>query len=70
MSGIENMVNSWLVEAPWVKVFKHTCDVLEDYVIYLLISVGTVCLSVRILTTLSAGDLVCVLIGETIKCYY
>jgi hypothetical protein len=40
-------------------VFKHTFDVIEDYVNYILVAVGGIALSVRLLTTLSTGDLVC-----------
>eukprot|EP00094_Tigriopus_californicus_P000663 TCALIF_00641-PA protein Name:"Similar to COL7A1 Collagen alpha-1(VII) chain (Homo sapiens)" AED:0.27 eAED:0.30 QI:0/0/0/0.33/1/1/3/0/786 len=60
---IESIANSWLAEPPWIKVFKHTFDVLEDYVSYTLVSVGAISLSVRLLTTLGTGDLMCILIG-------
>jgi hypothetical protein len=39
-------------------VFKHTFDVIVDYVTYILVAIGGVTLSVRLLTTLSTGDLV------------
>ncbi len=55
--GIEDVVTSWLSDPAWQKVFKHTLDVLEDYVSYILLSVGAVALSVKVLTTLSTGDL-------------
>ena len=45
--------------------FKHTFDVIEDYVCYVLVTVGAIALSVRLLTTLSSGDLVCIIIGVT-----
>ena len=57
MAGIEDVAKSWLVDQPWQKVFKHTLDVLEDYVSYILITVGALALSVRLLTTVSTGDL-------------
>ena len=38
---------------------------MEDYVSYVLIAVGTVALSVRLLTTLGSGDVTCILIGVT-----
>lgn len=60
---IESIAKSWLSEPPWIKVFKHTFDVLEDYVSYTLVSVGAISLSVRLLTTLGTGDLMCILIG-------
>ena len=44
------------------QVFKHTCDVIEDYVTYLLIATGTISLSVRLLTTLGTGDVQCILL--------
>ena len=37
MSGIEEVAKSWLLDPAWQKVFKHTVDVLEDYVSYLLV---------------------------------
>jgi hypothetical protein len=57
MSSIEAVAQNWLVDPPWQKVFKHTFNVLEDYVTYVLISVGAVSLSIRLLTTLATGDL-------------
>jgi len=54
--SIEEIASSWLVDPPWQKVFKHTLDVLEDYICYILISVGAIALSVKLLTTLSTGD--------------
>ena len=56
MSGIEDVAKSWLVDPAWQKVFKHTLDVLEDYVCYILITIGALTLSVRLLTTLNTGD--------------
>ena len=61
--SIGDVAKSWLIDPPWQKVFKHTFDVLEDYVSYILIAVGTIALSVRLLTTLGSGDLVCVIVG-------
>ena len=37
---------------------KRKFDVIEDYVTYMLIAVGGIALSVRLLTTLATGDLV------------
>lgn len=61
--SLEEVATSWLIDPAWQKVFKHTLDVLQDYVYYVLISVGAITLSVRLITTLSAGDLVCIIIG-------
>ena len=57
------MAKTWLADPQWIKVFKHTFDVLEDYVSYILITVGAISLSVRLLTTLGSGDLMCIIIG-------
>ena len=43
--------------------FKHTFDVFEDYVTILLVAVGAISLSVRLLTTLGTGDVQCVLLA-------
>ena len=56
--GLGDVAKSWLADPPWQKVFKHTFDVIEDYVNYILVAVGGIALSVRLLTTLSTGDLV------------
>ncbi len=61
------MAKSWLLDPAWQKVFKHTSDVLEDYVSYALVAVGAICLSVRLLTTLGTGDLVCIAIGVEVS---
>ena len=45
------------------QVFKNTWDVVEDYVSYVLIAVGAISLSVRLLTTLGTGDVSCLLVG-------
>ena len=37
MSGIEQIAKSWLSDPPWQKVFKHTVDVVEDYISYILV---------------------------------
>ena len=37
MSGIEEIAKSWLLDPQWQKVFKHTVDVVEDYISYLLV---------------------------------
>ena len=63
-SSLEEVARAWLVDPAWQKVFKHTVDVIEDYVAYILVAVGTIALSVRLLTTLGFGDLVCIIIGE------
>ena len=62
-SSIEDIARSWLLDPAWQKVFKHTFDILKDYVSYALVAVGAITLSVRLLTTLSSGDLVCIIIG-------
>ena len=63
-SSLEEVAKSWLVDPAWQKVFKHTFDVIEDYISYVLVAVGAISLSVRLLTTLSSGDLVCIIIGK------
>ena len=45
--------------------FKNTWDVIEDYVSYVLISVGAISLSVRLLTTLGTGDVSCIITGAS-----
>lgn len=62
-SSIEEVANNWLKDPSWQRVFKHTFDVIEDYVSYALVTVGTISLSVRLLTTLSSGDLMCIMVG-------
>ena len=37
MSGIEQIAKSWLSDPPWQKVFKHTVDVVADYISYILV---------------------------------
>ena len=37
MSGIEQIATSWLSDPPWIKVFKHTVDVVADYISYILV---------------------------------
>lgn len=61
--SLSEVAKNWLTDPSWQKVFKHTTDVLEDYVSYILVAVGTVALSVRLLSTLGTGDLVCVIMG-------
>ena len=56
--SLGDVAKSWLADPPWQRVFKHTFDVIEDYVTYMLIAVGGIALSVRLLTTLATGDLV------------
>ena len=38
---------------------------IEDYVSYILVAIGTIALSVRLLTTLGSGDVTCIIIGVT-----
>jgi hypothetical protein len=56
--SLGDVAKSWLADPPWQRVFKHTFDVIEDYVTYMLIAIGGIALSVRLLTTLATGDLV------------
>ncbi len=63
MAGLEEVAKTWLADPAWQKVFKHTCDVFEDYISYALVTVGAISLSVRLLTTLGSGDLVCIIVG-------
>lgn len=37
--GLGEVAKSWLADPPWQKVFKHTFDVIEDYVNYILVEV-------------------------------
>jgi hypothetical protein len=46
-------------------VFKHTFDVMQDYLANVLVAVGAIALSVRMLTSFSSGDLACFIIGIT-----
>ena len=47
-----------------IKVFKHTADVVEDYICYFLTAIGAIALSVRFLSSLGTGDLSCIIAGE------
>ena len=46
------------------QVFKHTADVVEDYICYFLTAIGAIALSVRFLSSLGTGDLSCIIAGE------
>ena len=46
------------------KVFKHTFDVIEDYLCYFLTGIGSIALAVRFLTSLGSGEVVCAIKGE------
>ena len=71
MSGtIENIAKKWLIEPGYTKVFKHTADVIRDYLCYLLTSVGAIALSVRFLSALGSGDVVCIISGQGILFIY
>ena len=64
MSGaIEDLAKKWISEPTYSKVFKHTADVVEDYLCYLLTAIGAIALSVRFLTSLGTGDLTCIIVG-------
>lgn len=64
MSGaIEDIAKKWLSEPAYSKVFKHTFDVIEDYLCYLLTGIGSIALAVRFLTSLGSGEVVCILKG-------
>eukprot|EP00092_Neocalanus_flemingeri_P032028 GFUD01034810.1.p1 GENE.GFUD01034810.1~~GFUD01034810.1.p1 ORF type:complete len:905 (+),score=215.05 GFUD01034810.1:108-2822(+) len=64
MSGaIEDIAKKWMSEPAYTKVFKHTADVIEDYICYFLTAVGAIALSVRFLTSLGTGDLSCIVTG-------
>jgi len=43
--GLGEVAKSWLADPPWQKVFKHTFDVIEDYVNYILVSDAFIYLS-------------------------
>lgn len=68
MSGaIEDIAKKWLAEPAYTKVFKHTADVIEDYLCYSLTAIGAIALSVRFLTSLGTGDLTCIIVGRILK---
>lgn len=46
------------------KVFKHTFDVIEDYLCYFLTGIGSIALAVRFLTSLGSGEVVCAIKGK------
>ena len=65
MSGaIEDIAKRWLAEPSYSKVFKHTFDVIEDYLCYGLTAAGSIALAVRFLTSLGSGEVVCVIQGR------
>ena len=65
MSGaIEDIAKKWLAEPAYTKVFKHTADVVEDYICYFLTAIGAIALSVKFLTSLGSGDLSCIIGGK------
>ena len=71
MSGaIEDIAKKWLAEPAYTKVFKHTADVIEDYLCYLLTAIGAIALSVRFLTSLGSGDLTCIIVGKIPITFY
>ena len=37
MTGIEDIAVSWLADPAWQKVLKHTVDIFQDYVSYVLV---------------------------------
>ena len=68
MSGaIEDIAKKWLSEPAYTKVFKHTADVIEDYLCYFLTAVGAIALSIRFLSSLGTGDLSCIVAGRKVK---
>ena len=68
MSGaIEDIAKKWLSEPAYTKVFKHTADVIEDYLCYFLTAVGAIALSIRFLSSLGTGDLSCIVAGRQVK---
>ena len=69
MSGaIEDVAKRWLAEPTYSKVFKHTCDVIEDYLCYGLTTIGSIALAVRFLTSLGSGEVVCIIQGRYCPC--
>ena len=52
------------------KVFKHTCDVIEDYLCYFLTGIGSIALAVRFLTSLGSGEVVCAIKGEDFEAVF
>ena len=57
------LLEKWMTEPAYQRVFKHTADVLEDYLCYFLISLSAVALSVRFLSSMGTGEVVCILAG-------
>jgi len=43
--SIEGVVKSWLIDPNWQKVFKHTFDVFQDYISYILVKLKVTILS-------------------------
>ena len=73
MSGsIEDIAKRWMMEPDFIKMFKHTADVIWDYISFILTAIGGLAISVRFITTLGAGDLTCILEGKylstTVNC--
>ena len=54
---VNSVSNAWLVDPHWQKVFKHTLDVLQEYIYYVLMTTGAIALSIKLLSTLGSGDL-------------
>ena len=63
-SQIEDIANRWLLDPAYAKVFKHTADVVDDYMCYLLTAIGALALSVRFLSGLGTGDVNCIIGGR------
>jgi hypothetical protein len=62
-ASIGGLLQIWFVDSQWQKVFRHTFDVLGDYLTYGLFSVGSLALTVRLASSQTNGDLDCVLVG-------
>ena len=64
MSGaIEDLAKKWISEPTYQKVFKHTADVVEDYLCYILVALGAIALSVRFLSSMGSGEAICMIHG-------
>ena len=61
MAGTLEAVSRNLLSDPvWTKVFRNTCDAVEEQLNKLLISVATIGLGVRFVSSIASGDLLCI----------
>ncbi len=56
---MESLAGSWLVDEAWQKVFKHTLDVVQSYVINVLVAIDALTFTV----TLTEKPIACMMLG-------